>query len=94
MRGGQRRTKHGGKTWWKKHGAPNRKWWKYGGNNVVEVETKNFLKKKFPGEKKRIGLHFSFHPVFSTTYFHHIFHHVKLGVATLLLLLLSFFSFL
>jgi hypothetical protein len=77
MRGGLRRTKHGGNTWGKNHGVPKRKWGKHGGNNVGEGETKNFSKKIFPGEKKRVGLHFSFPPVFSPTYFPHIFPHVK-----------------
>jgi len=59
--------------WWKNHGAPNQKWWKHGGKHVVEVEKKKFLKKKILGEKFAYRLHFSFHPVFSTTIFHHDF---------------------
>jgi len=80
--------------WWKNHGAPNQKWWKHGGKHVVEVEKKKFLKKKSWGKNSRIGYIFlstlCFPPRFSTT----IFHHVKIGVAALLLLLFSFFSFL
>jgi hypothetical protein len=48
-------------------------WWKYGGVNVVEVENKKILKRNFSHLEKRVGFHFCFHHVFSTTFFHHVF---------------------
>jgi hypothetical protein len=69
-------------------------WWKYGGRVVVEVEKGGggiSLHQFF--EKWRNGVYFPstifLPPRFSTTFFHH----VKIGVAALLLLLFSFFTF-
>jgi len=69
-------------------------WWKRGGVNVVEVENKIFPKRFFSHLEKRVGFHFCFHPVLSTTFFHHIFHHVKTRRCRPIIIIIFFLYFL